>query len=394
MSNANLAHAKQAKNDEFYTQYNDVESEMTAYYEYNHEVFRNKIILCPCDDPEWSSFVTFFATNFKKFGLKALISTSYANSGMSDRLTDKEKDSPYYDEKKHKTRGKLFVMTGDMNGDGKIDSDDVSFQKYLQGNGDFRSDEVTKLRDEADIIITNPPFSLFREFVNWIIKGNKHFIILGNKNAITYKEIFPLIKGNKLWIGYKSMSEDTYFEVTPIYAEWLKENKKPGSAYRIIDGQIMGRASVCWFTNIEHGKRHEKMILDTMANNLRFNKTLRKKFTKYGDPNHYPKYDNYNAIEVPVVKCIPSDYTGAMGVPISFLDKYNPEQFEIIGTDANNMVDELGIKPIGQKWVDAYKSHGGTGHITANMHSLVFTAANGSGITTYKRILIRNKKVK
>ena len=331
MSNSNLAQARKAKNDEFYTQYNDVEAEMTAYYEYNHEVFRNKIILCPCDDPEWSSFVTFFATNFKKFGLKALISTSYANSGMSDRLTDKEKDSPYYDEKKHKTRGKLFVMTGDMNGDGKIDSDDVSFQKYLQGNGDFRSDEVTKLRDEADIIITNPPFSLFREFLSWIMEGKKQFIILGNKNAITYKEILPLIKNNQLWVGYKSMSEDTYFEVTPAYAKWLKENKKQGSAYRVIDGHIMGRAAVCWFTDLEHGKRHEKMMLDTMANNLRFNKSLKKKLGKYGDENNYPKYDNYNAIEVPVTKCIPSDYKGIMGVPISFLDKFNPDQFEIIG---------------------------------------------------------------
>ena len=152
--------------------------------------------------------------------------------------------------------------------------------------------------------------------------------------------------------------------------------------------------AITWFTNLDHGIRHEKMILDTMANNLRFNKSLRKRLAKYGDPNHYPKYDNYDAIEIPITKCIPSDYKGVMGVPITFLGQYNPEQFEIIGTDANNMVDELGIKPIGQKWVDAYKAHGGTGHITANMHSLVFTAANGSGITTYKRILIRNKEAK
>ena len=182
------------KNDEFYTQFNDIEAEMTAYYEYNHEVFRHKIILCPCDDPEWSNFVNFFATNFKRFGLKALISTSYAKSGMSDKLTNKEKSSSYYDPEKHKTCGKLFVMTGDMNGDGKIDSDDVSFQKYLQGDGDFRSEEVTKLRDEADIIITNPPFSLFREFLKWIMDGKKQFIIIGNMNAISYKEVFPLIK--------------------------------------------------------------------------------------------------------------------------------------------------------------------------------------------------------
>lgn len=173
MSNTNLVQAKRAKNDEFYTQFNDIEAEMTAYYEYNHEVFRNKIILMPCDDPEWSNFVRFFATNFKRYGIKALISTSYAESGTNDKLTDIEKNSPYYDAKKHKTHGKLFVMTGDMNGDGKIDSDDVSFQKYLEGDGDFRSEEVTKLRDEADIIVTNPPFSLFREFLNWIMGGGE-----------------------------------------------------------------------------------------------------------------------------------------------------------------------------------------------------------------------------
>ena len=326
MSNSNLAQARKAKNDEFYTQYNDVEAEMTAYYEYNHEVFRNKIILCPCDDPEWSSFVTFFATNFKKFGLKALISTSYANSGMSERLTDIEQNSPYYDKKKHATRGKLFVMTGDMNGDGKVDSDDVSFQKYLQGDGDFRSDEVTKLRDEADIIITNPPFSLFREFLSWIMEGKKQFIILGNVNAITYKEVLPLFKNNKMWLGYSIHSGDRAFNVPNDYP---LEAANCGIDER---GQKFIRVKgVRWFTNIDHGLRHEKLILDTMANNLRFNKSLRKRLAKYGDANHFPKYDHYDAIEIPITKCIPSDYSGIMGVPITFLDKFNPEQFEIVG---------------------------------------------------------------
>ena len=392
MSNANLAHAKQAKNDEFYTQFNDIEAEMTAYYEYNHEVFRNKIILMPCDDPEWSNFVRFFATNFKRYGIKALISTSYANSGTNDKLTDAEKNSPIYDPAKHKTRGKLFVMTGDMNGDGKIDSDDVSFQKYLEGDGDFRSDEVTRLRDEADIIVTNPPFSLFREFVHWIMEGKKKFIIMGNINAITYKEIFPLIKDNKMW-GGTCFNKTMEFRLVDDAPKWdhIEKVQTPAGIHSYKVGKV---PAITWFTNLDHGIRHEKMILDTMANNLRFNKSLRKRLAKYGDPNHYPKYDNYDAIEIPVTKCIPSDYKGVMGVPITFLGQYNPEQFEIIGTDANNMVDELGIKPIGQKWVDAYKAHGGTGHITANMHSLVFTAANGSGITTYKRILIRHKEVK
>ena len=337
LSNSNLAQARKAKNDEFYTQYNDIEAEMTAYYEYNHEVFRNKIILCPCDDPEWSNFVNFFATNFKRYGLKALISTSYAKSGTSDKLTNKEKNSPYYDPAKHKTRGKLFVMTGDMNGDGKIDSDDISFQKYLQGDGDFRSDEVTALRDEADIIVTNPPFSLFREFLKWIMEGEKQFIILGNMNAITYKEIFPLIKNNQLWLGYSIHSGDRAFAVPDNYS--LRTTKYETDEYGHRYVRING---VRWFTNMDHGLRHEKMILDTMANNLRFNKSLKKKLGKYGDENNYPKYDNYNAIEVPVTKCIPSDYEGIMGVPISFLDKFNPDQFEIIGeliSGASNKYD-------------------------------------------------------
>lgn len=326
MSKADLVNAKRAKNDEFYTQYNDIEAEMTAYYEYNHEVFRNKIILCPCDDPEWSNFVNFFATNFKKFGLKALISTSYAKSGMSDKLTNKEKNSSYYDPEKHKICGKLFVMTGDMNGDGKIDSDDVSFQKYLQGDGDFRSKEVTQLRDEADIIITNPPFSLFREFLKWIMGGEKQFIIIGNMNAISYKEVFPLIKDNKLWLGYSIHSGDRAFNVPDNYPirTSLSGIDDHGKRYVRVNG-------VRWFTNIEHGLRHAELILDTMANNLRFNKSLKKKLAKYGDEKHYPKYDNYDAIEIPITKCIPSDYKGKMGVPISFLDKYNPDQFEIIG---------------------------------------------------------------
>lgn len=319
MSNSNLTNAKRAKNDEFYTQFNDIEAEITAYYEYNHEVFRNKIVLCPCDDPEWSNFVNFFATNFKRYGLKALISTSYAKSGTSDKLTDREKNSPYYDEKKHKTCGKLFVMTGDMNNDGRIDSDDVCFYKYLEGDGDFRSDEVTKLRDEADIIVTNPPFSLFRDFIKWIMEGNKQFAVIGNMNAISYKEIFPLIRDNKIWLG------------TTNPKEFVEPN-----------GNIKKFGNINWFTNLDHGIRHEKMMLDTMANNLRFNKSLHKKLAKYGDPNHYPKYDNYDAIEVPITKCIPSNYKGVMGVPISFLDKYNPDQFEIVsfrkGNDGKDLV--------------------------------------------------------
>lgn len=344
-NNSSLGAAKGAKNDEFYTQYNDIEAEMNAYYEYDHDVFRGKTVLCPCDDPEWSNFTKYFAANFKRFGLRKLISTSYAKSAGSRQLTLFEANSPLYDEDKHDTHGKLFTLTGDTDGSGRVDTDDVKFSGYLDGDGDFRSKEVTKLRDEADIVITNPPFSLFREFLKWIRDGKKQFVILGNMNAITYKEVFPLLKSNEMWVGYKSMNEDMYFTVPDEYKKWLVENKKEGSAYKVIDGVVMGRlASACWFTNLDHGKRHTPMNLDTMAHNLKFNKKLKRKLeSAYGDATRYPHYDNYDAIEVPFTECIPSDYDGVMGVPITFMDKYNPDQFEIIGMAAGNIRGLAGI---------------------------------------------------
>ncbi|MBP5093255.1 MAG: DNA methyltransferase, partial [Abditibacteriota bacterium] len=191
--NASLGAAKTAKNDEFYTQYGDIEAEMNAYVEYNPDVFRDKTILLPCDDPEWSEFTKFFAFNFERFGLKKLISTSYAKGAGNSQLTLFESESPLFDEEKHETHGKLFTLTRDADGSGNIDTDDLEFSGYLEGDGDFKSEEVTKLRDEADIIITNPPFSKFREFLPWIVEGKKDFIVLGNMNAITYKEVFPLL---------------------------------------------------------------------------------------------------------------------------------------------------------------------------------------------------------
>ena len=245
--NASLGAAKNAKNDEFYTQYSDIEAEMNAYVEFDPDVFRGKTILLPCDDPEWSNFTKYFASNFERFGLKKLISTSYAKGAGNKQLSMFEMMSPLYDENLHETRGKLFTLTRDVDGSGLIDTDDVEFSGYLEGDGDFRSAEVTKLRDEADIIITNPPFSLFREFLAWIMEGGKQFIILGNMNAITYKEVFPYLKDNQIWLGYKSLNLDMYFNVTDEYKAWLLENKKEGSAYRIIKGVVMGRlASACW----------------------------------------------------------------------------------------------------------------------------------------------------
>lgn len=324
---ANLDIARAVKNDEFYTRYEDIESEMNAYFEYDHDVFRGKTVLCPCDDHEWSNFTKFFATNFERFGMKKLISTSYVRSAGSKQTTLTEFESPLYDRDLHDTHGKLFILTYDTDGSGVIDQNDVEFKGYLKGDGDFRSPEVCALRDEADIIVTNPPFSLFREFIKWI--GDKRFIVLGNMNAITYKEIFPKIMENRMWLGYRSLSKDMYFTVTEDYQKWLLENKKEGSAYKVLNGVVMGRlASVCWYTNLEHGKRHERMVMDTMKNNLRYNQKLIKKI---GNLGVYPKYDGQDIIEVPYVDAIPSDYRGAMGVPITFLDRYNPDQFEIIG---------------------------------------------------------------
>ena len=329
MANKNLSNAKNAKNDEFYTQYADIQKEVNAYLDFDADVFRGKTVLLPCDDPEWSNFTKFFAQNFQRFGLKKLISTSYAAESKNFKSVYQpslfEEKSPQFDKKKTKVRGKIFVLDHDTNGNGKIDIEDLEW-KYLEGDGDFRSEEVKLLRDEADIIITNPPFSLFREFLAWILEGDitkqRKFLIIGNMNAITYKEVFPLIKENKMWLGESIHSGDREFGVPKEYplnaAGWrIDEN---GNHYIRVKG-------VRWFTNLEHGRRHQPLQLMTMADNIKFSrhKELRGKA--------YLKYDNYDAIEVPFTDAIPSNYEGVMGVPISFLDKYCPEQFEIVGLD-------------------------------------------------------------
>ncbi len=323
MANETLSKAKAAKNDEFYTQFHDIEREVEAYLEYNPDVFRNKTVLLPCDDPEWSNFTRYFAQNFERLGLRKLISTSYAPESKKYKgpiqLTIFETEAPQYDPDKTKTHGKIFVLTQDVTGDGRINIDDLKWQ-YLEGDGDFRSPEVTRLRDEADIIVTNPPFSLFREFVAWIMKAEKKFLIIGNQNAIAYKEIFPYIKENKVWMGVTIHSGDREFGVPETYpleaAGWrIDEN---GKRYIRIKG-------VRWFTNLDHGRRHQPLQLMTMADNLKYSKhkELRGKTA-------YDYYDNYDAIEVSYTDAIPGDYNDVMGVPITFLDKYCPEQFEIL----------------------------------------------------------------
>lgn len=327
--NANLSAAKDAKNDEFYTQYSDIEAEMNAYVEFNPDVFRGKTILLPCDDPDWSNFTKYFASNFERFGIKKLISTSYAKGAANKQPTIFELASPLYDEELHETRGKLFMLTRDADSSGRIDTDDLEFKGYLEGDGDFRSDEVKALRDEADIIITNPPFSLFREFLAWIMEAKKQFVIVGNKNAITYKEVFPLLKENKIWLGPGFPGGNAYFRI----ADDSVRDYASG-VYEASVGLVKFR-NIGWFTNIDHGLRHQSLLLDTMEHNLKFNKKLRKKLeTSYGKIE-YPQYDNYDAIEVPFTECIPSDYEAGMGVPITFLDKWNPEQFELVGADFN-----------------------------------------------------------
>ncbi|MDD2916390.1 MAG: adenine-specific methyltransferase EcoRI family protein [Candidatus Gracilibacteria bacterium] len=323
--NKNLTNAKKAKNDEFYTQYQDIGKEMNAYLEYNPDVFRGKTVLLPCDDPEWSNFTKFFAQNFERFGLRKLISTSYARDSKEYKdtlqLSLLEVNSPKYDKSKTDSRGKIYTLTEDKTGDGKVNFEDFDWE-YLEGDGDFRSEEVKKLRDEADIIITNPPFSLFREFLVWIVEANKQFVVVSNMNAITYKEVFPLIKENKIWMGVKSTSQAMFFRTSDKeYASRVSNERPEGSWWRRIDEEVcIGINNSCWFTNLDHGRRHQILPLMTESDIIKF-------VTK----TPFKKYDNYDAIEISLVKNIPSDYDGIMGVPISFLDKYNPEQFDILG---------------------------------------------------------------
>ena len=270
--NASLGSAKKAKNDEFYTQYADIESEMNAYYEYDKDVFRGKTVLCPCDDPEWSNFTKYFASNFERFGLRKLICTSYAKGAGNGQITLFEKSSPLFDEGKHESHGKLYVLTGDRDGSGRVDQDDIEFSGYLEGDGDFRSAEVTELLREADVVATNPPFSLFREFLAWVTGAGKKFAIIGNMNAITYKEVFPMLKDNEMWLGYSIHSGDRKFNVPDDYPlEAAGCGTDPdGRKYIRVKG-------VRWFTNLDHGQRHDPLMLDTMEHNLKFNKALKKK---------------------------------------------------------------------------------------------------------------------
>ena len=326
--NQSLQTANKTKYDEFYTQLSDIEKELKHYRTH----FSGKTVYCNCDDPTISGFFRYFFLNFERLGLGKLITTCY-KSQQPDLFSAHDKRSAIGIE-----------YTG---------AEPVVFQ--LDNDGDFRSQECVELLKQSDIVVTNPPFSLFREYVAQLVEYEKNFLIIGNMNALSYKEIFPLIRDGKLWLGYGPMGKDMLFDVPKDYARNLVETKREGSAYKLVDGVVKGRlGNATWFTNLSHAKRNEELIL----------------FKRYS-PEEYPKYDNYDAIEVSRTAAIPIDHDGVMGVPISFLDKHNPDQFQIIGLCASAGYNReiVGMQFLGE--IDARPKLGGK--------------------TTYARIFIRRR---
>jgi hypothetical protein len=367
MANADLGAARAARKDAFYTSWSDIEREMNAYLEFDPHAFRGKTVLLPCDDPEWSNFTKYFALHFSDFGIKKLISTSYAH--------DDNSPSGYglpalYDDpvtlESREVRGRVFTLSSeDVTGDGRTNIDDLRWE-YLDGDGDFRSAEVTALRDEADMVITNPPFSLFRQLFAWLIDGGAQYSIIGNMNASKYKDVFPFFRRNLVWYGPSITSGDREFRVPdsyPLEAAGFRVDDS-GNKYIRVKG-------VRWFTNIDHGRRHEPLQLMTMDDNIKFSRHKEVKGTEY------QRYANYDAIEIPFSDAIPSDYEGVMGVPISFLDKYNPDQFEILGTSLElarpmDGIAEKGTYPTGGR-------------------NFYLPSGDGTYRRTYERLAIRRR---
>lgn len=328
--NDSLHKAKRAKADEFYTQLSDIENECRHYKEH----FKGKTILCNCDDPRVSNFFFYFSQNFEHLGLKKLIATCYKSQDIN-LFSEGNTEKAVY-----------IVYEGDKNGNKKVDDNELDI-KELQGDGDFRSKECIELLKEADIVVTNPPFSLFREYVALLMEYEKKFLIIGNKNALTYKEVFSLLKANKIWTGVRGFSGGMWFKSDYEGKTEKIITDKEGNAEKIINVPSI------WFTNLDHSKRHERLIL----------------YETY-TPEKYPKYSNYNVIEVSKTAEIPMDYDGVMGVPISFMDKYNPEQFEIIGMAEDN---GKGLSGEAAEWDGV------------NPHCII------NGKAMYKRIFIRKK---
>ena len=285
--------------------------------------------------------------------------------------------------KKTTTHGKIFTLENDITGDGKIDIEDLQW-RYLEGDGDFRSNEIKRLYDEADMIITNPPFSLFRKFLSWIVDAEKQFTIIGNMNAITYKEVFPLIKENSAWLGATGNGSDMVFGV-PAGADVAEKDRQKAAKLGYV-GNYTRLGNSCWFTNIDHGRRHQPIPLMSMADNIKFNKKIKKSTVAY------KTYDNYAAIEVPYTDAIPMEFNGVMGVPISFLHKYSPEQFEILGTSDNGLVDDFLKKTPGltKEFVEDYYSAGGKGAYKAGNPTAGYYD-EGIAKMVYKRIFIKHK---
>lgn len=402
MANKNLTNAKRVKNDEFYTQYQDIQKEVEKYVEYDPDVFRGKVVYCNCDDPFESNFFKYFANKFKSYGIKKLITTSYVGSPIAEtqlqlfgsgEINNKEK-SP---ERKNKKAYKIEInKVSDLTKDGITNLNDVKYllkhnknaSSLLHGDdkyaaGDFRSRECIELLKQADIVVTNPPFSLFREYIKQLVDFNKKFLIIGNMNAITYKEVFPLLKENKIWLGnnYKVNAGAMFFEIPEDIAnlEQVREVKTNEHGKKVYVTRVQG---VRWFTNLDHGRRHEPLRLMIKAEVIR-----------YVTKKPFEKYDNYDAIEVSLVKNIPSDYKGVMGVPVSFLDKYNPDQFEILGTSDNGLVDDKYKKTPGltKEFVDDYYKAGGTGAYKEGNPTAGYYENNVAKMA-YKRIFIKHKE--
>jgi hypothetical protein len=349
--NKNLHKAKTNKKDEFYTQLTDIENELKHYKKH----FKGKVVYCNCDDPRVSNFFHYFSYNFEKLGLKKLITTCYKNQEI-DLFSQ------------HSTEQAIYLeYNGDKNGNNVPDLEEIGIH-HLKGDGDFRSDESIELLKEADIVVTNPPFSLFRDYVSQLIEYDKKFIIVGHQNALTYKEIFPLIKDNKMWLGFGFKGSAGHF-INRHYEDYATAGDHKEGMIRV--------SGVVWFTNLDIAKRHEDLIL----------------YKKYNSDDYY-SYDNYNAINVDKTKDIPMDYKGVTGVPITFMTKYNPEQFEILGTSDNGLIDNEFKKTIGvsKEFVSDYYKNGGTGAYNEGNPTAGYYK-NNVATMAYKRIFIRNKQL-
>lgn len=400
MPNNNLTQAKRAKNDEFYTQFVDIQKEIEAYLEFNPNVFRDQVVYCNCDDPYESNFFRYFVLNFNKLGLKQLITTSYKPSPVANTqlgLFGNDDSLPKQKGRPKITANKFIINeVHDFDGDGEFNLKDIAQQLKenknnewapLKEDGDFRSKECVELLEQSNIVVTNPPFSLFREYIKQLFDYQKKFVIIGNMNAITYKEVFPLIKENKLWFGPSITSGDREFQVPDSYpinaAGWRVDEE--GRKFLRIKG-------VRWFTNLDHGRRHQPLPLMTMSDNLKYSKHKEIK-----GKDSYDHFDNYDVIEIPFTDAIPSDYEGVMGVPISFLDKYSPDQFEILGSDAYDETPPTKKYSKKLKVVNGVRMKSNTG----TMGCVIRRDDYGSGTyfdvgypvqAVYKRIFIKHKK--